>query len=116
LQSFAFKKPNSFCFMTDLVRTQLGRLRIIGFAEGISYLVLLGIAMPLKYIYQMPQMVRVTGMIHGLLFVLYVLFVVIVAVQFRWSIWKTTLAFIASLVPFGTFWADVKLFRPENQP
>jgi integral membrane protein len=100
--------------MIELAKTQLGRLRIIGFVEGISYLVLLGIAMPLKYIYELPQMVRITGMIHGLLFVLYVLYVCIVAVQLRWSwsLWKAFLAFVASLVPFGTFWADVRLFRP----
>jgi integral membrane protein len=98
--------------MIELAKTQLGRLRIIGFVEGISYLILLGIAMPLKYIYELPQMVRITGMIHGLLFVLYVLYVCIVAVQLRWSLWKVFLAFVASLVPFGTFWADVRLLRP----
>jgi integral membrane protein len=101
--------------MIELLKSSLGRLRIIGLAEGISYLVLLGIAMPLKYIYQSPQMVRVTGMIHGILFVLYVLYVVIVAVEHRWSFRKTLLAFLASLIPFGTFWAEVRLFRPYNQ-
>jgi integral membrane protein len=100
--------------MTELFKTQLGWLRIIGFAEGISYLLLLGIAMPLKYIYQLPQMVRITGMIHGLLFVLYILLVIMVAIELRWRVWKTILAFLASLIPFGTFWADVKLFRPYN--
>lgn len=97
--------------MIELLKTQLGRLRIIGFTEGISYLLLLGIAMPLKYLYQLPQMVRVTGMIHGVLFVLYVLYVILVAIELRWSFRKTILAFLASLIPFGTFWADIRLFR-----
>src|SRR5687768_2492575 len=97
--------------MIDLLKTQLGRLRIIGFAEGISYLILLGIAMPLKYFYQLPQTVRITGMIHGVLFVLYVLYVILVAVELRWNFRKIALALLASLIPFGTFWADVRLFR-----
>ena len=101
--------------MTELLKTSLGRLRIIGFAEGVSYLILLGIAMPLKYLYQLPQAVRVTGMIHGLLFVLYVLYVIIVAIELRWSFRKIILAFLASLISFGTFWADVRLFRPYNR-
>jgi integral membrane protein len=101
--------------MIELFKTQLGRLRVIGFAEGMSYLILLGIAMPLKYLYQQPGAVRVTGMIHGVLFVLYVLYVIIVAVELRWTFRKTLLAFLASLIPLGTFWADVRLFRPYNQ-
>lgn len=101
--------------MIELLKTQLGRLRIIGFVEGISYLILLGIAMPLKYLYQLPQMVRITGLIHGVLFVLYVLYVILVAVELRWSFRKTLLAFLASLIPFGTFWADVRLFRTYHQ-
>ena len=48
------------------------QLRWIGIAEGISYLVLLGIAMPLKYIFDLPLGVKITGWIHGLLFVLYI--------------------------------------------
>ncbi len=98
--------------MKELLKTSLGHLRIIGFTEGISYLLLLGIAMPLKYMYNMPGAVRVTGMIHGLLFVLYVVYVIKVTVALRWSFGKMVLALIASLIPFGTFWADVKLFRP----
>jgi integral membrane protein len=97
--------------MLQLAKTQLGRLRIVGFAEGVSFLVLLLIAMPLKYILGMPETVRVVGMMHGLLFVLYVLLVIQVKIERDWSFRKMLLALLASLVPFGTFWADVKLFR-----
>ncbi len=97
--------------MLQLAKTQLGCLRIIGFAEGVSFLFLLGIAMPLKYLMGMPETVRVTGMVHGLLFVLYVLLVIGVKFGRDWSFGKMLLALLASLVPFGTFWADVKLFR-----
>ncbi len=97
--------------MFDLVKTQLGRLRIIGFAEGLSFLILLGIAMPLKYFFGLPETVRVVGMAHGLLFVLYVLLVIQVKIEYGWSFRKMLLALLASVVPFGTFWADAKLFR-----
>jgi integral membrane protein len=97
--------------MFQLVKTQLGRLRIIGFVEGLSFLILLGIAMPLKYFFGLPETVRVVGMAHGLLFVLYVLLVIQVKIEYGWSFKKMLLALLASVVPFGTFWADAKLFR-----
>jgi integral membrane protein len=97
--------------MFHLVKTQLGRLRIIGFAEGLSFLILLGIAMPLKYFFGLPETVRVVGMAHGLLFVLYVLLVIQVKIEYGWSFKKMLLALLASVIPFGTFWADAKLFR-----
>ncbi len=97
--------------MLDLLKTQLGRLRIIGFAEGLSFLILLGVAMPLKYFFGLPETVRVVGMAHGLLFVLYVLLVIQVKIEYGWSFKKMLLALLASVVPFGTFWADAKLFR-----
>jgi len=93
------------------MKITLKTLRLIGLLEGISYLVLLGIAMPLKYYMDKPEMVKSVGMAHGVLFVLYVLFLLIVHIQYKWSILKTIGAFIASLVPFGTFYADKKWFR-----
>ncbi|GAB2777477.1 DUF3817 domain-containing protein [Rhabdobacter roseus] len=97
--------------MIALLKSSLGRLRIVGFLEGISYLVLLGIAMPLKYLAGQPEAVRVVGMAHGLLFVAYVLLVIQVTIELGWSWRKAFLAFVASLIPFGTFYADVKWFR-----
>jgi hypothetical protein len=74
--------------------SKIAWLRLTAFLEGVCFLVLLGIAMPLKYVWGMPEWVRAVGMAHGWL-------------SFR----KTALALVASVVPFGTFWADVKLFR-----
>lgn len=96
------------------LRSTIGRLRIIGFVEGLSYLVLLGIAMPLKYFAGLPQAVRVVGMAHGLLFVLYVLYVVLAWVEYRWSFKQLGLALLASVIPFGTFYADSALFRQTS--
>lgn len=97
--------------MLNLLKTSLGRLRIIGFLEGVSFLVLLGIAMPLKYMYDQPEMVKHTGRAHGLLFVLYVLLVIQVAYELGWNWKKVTLALVASVIPFGTFYADAKWFK-----
>ncbi len=94
----------------ELLKTALGRLRIVAFLEGCSYL-LLGITMILKYKFSMPQPNYVVGLAHGLLFVLYVILLLQVAFLHRWSLLKLFSGFVASLVPFGTFYADKKLFR-----
>ncbi len=99
----------------ELLRTAIGRLRVVGFFEGVSFLVLLFIAMPLKYMYDMPEVNKIVGMVHGLLFVLYVFGVIQVRIEYSWNWRKTMIALIASVVPFGTFYADAKLFKPEQQ-
>jgi integral membrane protein len=80
--------------------------RIVGFLEGISYLVLLGIAMPLKYLADMPLAVTIVGGMHGGLFVAYIGMSILLAILFRWPIGRLSLAVLASVVPTGTFWFD----------
>ena len=94
-----------------MFKSAIGRLRIVGFYEGISFLVLLLIAMPLKYWADIPQAVTVVGGLHGLLFVLYMLALLHVWIAQRWSIFKVAAAFIAAFLPFGTFVLDKKLLR-----
>ena len=94
--------------------TAIGRLRLIGISEGISYLLLLSIAMPLKYFAGLPEAVKYTGWVHGLLFILYVIALIQVKVSLHWSLKKTAIAFIASLLPFGTFILD-KQWREEEK-
>jgi integral membrane protein len=101
--------------MMDLLKTSLGRFRIIGFTEGISYLILLFIAMPLKYVWGQPASVRGFGSVHGFLFVLYVLFLVICTVKYSWSLKKTVLLFLISIIPFGNFYADKHYLKADNQ-
>ncbi|WP_395768606.1 DUF3817 domain-containing protein [Aquirufa sp.] len=96
--------------LTNLLKTALGRLRIVAFLEGCSYL-LLGFTMILKYKYAMPQPNYVVGLAHGILFVLYVGLLLQVSLIHRWNLLKMFGAFVASLIPFGTFWADKALFR-----
>ena len=89
----------------------LQNLRIVAFLEGMSFLVLLFVAMPLKYMLGLPIAVRVVGSIHGLLFVMFVAALVRVAFARRWPLRRSALAFGASCVPFGTFVLDRVLAR-----
>lgn len=92
-----------------MMGTPLSRLRMIALSEGISYVILLGIAMPLKYGFDMPQAVRVFGMLHGVLFVFFVLALAHAQLTRRWSVLFSALVFVSSLLPLGAFWMDRKL-------
>ena len=92
-----------------MMKTALGRFRVVSLVEGISYLVLLGIAMPLKYFVEIPAAVTVAGSLHGLFFCLYILALAQVTFVNRWSIIRVIGAFIASLVPFGNFVLDRRI-------
>lgn len=83
--------------------------RVLAYLEGISFLVLLGIAMPLKYAYGMPEAVKWVGRIHGALFVGYAVGLAMVASEFSWSGKKTAQGFLAAILPFGPFYFDRKL-------
>ncbi|KAA3651276.1 MAG: DUF3817 domain-containing protein [Bacteroidetes bacterium] len=78
----------------------------ISFWEGISFVVLLLIAMPLKYMFDMPQMVKVVGMLHGVLFVAYVFQLLYLATFKVWSIKTIALYFLGSFVPLMAFWVE----------
>ncbi len=91
-------------------------LRIIAWIEGVSYLVLVGIAMPLKYLADQPEAVRVTGMIHGVLFMLFCVALALAWRQRRWSLLRSTVAFASALVPGATFFMDRHLARWDNEP
>ena len=101
-----------------MLHTPLGRLRVIGFIEGCSFLVLLFIAMPLKYIADIKMAVTIVGALHGGLFVLFCLSVLEVTARRPWrtgwtlQFWAATA--VASLVPFGTFVLDRWLKRIEK--
>lgn len=94
--------------------TPLGRFRMTAIAEGISFIVLLFIAMPLKYMAGDPRAVLYVGWVHGLLFMIYILTLIIVAIKLEWKFKKTAFAFLASLMPFGTFIMDKSLKKEER--
>ncbi|MDB4962971.1 MAG: YdzA [Myxococcales bacterium] len=91
--------------MTSL-HTPLGRFRLISLVEGISYIVLMGIAMPLKYLAGNSEAVRVVGSIHGGLFVLFALALLHVSISERWPRRASATAMIAALLPLGAFWLE----------
>lgn len=94
---------------------QLRIFRMIILAEGISLLVLLFIAMPMKYFMGMPEVVKVVGWAHGLLFMVYVGMLIVLQVTQRWSFIFFVGAFLASIVPFGTFILDKQLRKRETE-
>ena len=97
------------------IKTSIGRLRVIGFWEGVSFLVLLGIAMPLKYLYHEPGAVRVVGMAHGVLFMLYLVVAIHTALDRNWTWRRTALVLLASVLPAGPFVVDAKILREEAE-
>lgn len=85
------------------MKTPLDRFLKIGWAEGWSFLILLFIAMPIKYLAGNPVPVKVVGMLHGILFVLYVLALLQAASAGKWKLKTTVIALFLSFIPFGTF-------------
>lgn len=82
--------------------------------EALSYLLLLGIAMPLKYYWEKPTLVEYLGMAHGILFIAYVFAAFILYKQLAWTKKTLVIVLICSLLPFGPFYAEKK-YLPANQ-
>ena len=85
--------------------------RATAILEGISYLLLFGMTMPLKHWADIPEPNKVIGYAHGFLFILYVVVAVVFCRERKWSIKRFVILFVASLLPFGTFYADKKYLR-----
>ncbi|WP_046757657.1 DUF3817 domain-containing protein [Kordia jejudonensis] len=96
---------------TTLRETQLVRsFRLIAILEGISYIAFF-ITMPLKYMYETPMPNKFVGMAHGILFMLYVLLAFLVVREQKWSFKRFVIFFVASLIPFATFYIERKYLR-----
>lgn len=87
----------------------LRSFRLVAFLEGLSFVVLLFIAMPLKYYAGLPLAVRVVGIVHGVLFIGFVITLLRAATVHRWPVSRSLVAFVASLLPLGTFVFDRSL-------
>ncbi len=88
---------------------QLHIFRMIAIAEGISFLILLFIAMPLKYMLDIPEPVQIMGWIHGILFMTFIFSAILVFTYFNKGFVWLAKALAASLIPFGTFFLDREL-------
>ena len=90
------------------------RFKWISLAEGLSFILLLGIAMPLKYRYGMPLAVKYLGWLHGLLFVVYGYVLFPTASHLKWSFGRIFFALVASVLPFGPFLFDRNLKKSQQ--
>ena len=85
--------------------------RVVSFLEGTSYLLLLFVAVPIKYWLNDPQYVKLLGMPHGLLFVGYIVLAFLLKPQMKWNMKKFGIVLLASIFPFGSFYIDKKYLR-----
>jgi len=96
--------------MEKILTTALGRLRVLAFLEGFSLLILVFIAVPLKYYAHNPSWVKAIGPVHGMLFLLFVFNTISLGVAQHWSFKTTTWkVLLACIIPFGTFYVDWKI-------
>lgn len=96
---------------TIALHDPVDRVRLLGWLEGISYILLVFIAMPLKYLADQPQMVQITGWIHGALFMGLALLVAVTWLQRQLSFGMSVVVMVAALLPFGPFLIDRRLQR-----
>jgi integral membrane protein len=94
---------------------ELKLFRKIALAEGISFLLLLLIAMPLKYYFGIPMAVKVVGWAHGVLFIAYILLTFLAIPIMKWNWFSTGVALAVSLIPAGTFWLDKSLKKRQKE-
>lgn len=98
-----------------MLKTSLSRLRLVSFAEGISYLVLLYYSIYEKRILGNAEAIYTPGMIHGVLFVLFCVVLLNVWIDHSWPLKKAAFAFLCSLLPFAPFYLERKLKQEELQ-
>ena len=85
--------------------------RIVGLLEGISFLLLMSVGLYFKYVLNDPSYVKLLGMPHGLLFMLYLILAYLIKKEMNWSNKKLAIVSLAAIVPFGTFYVDIKYLR-----
>ena len=99
-------QPSTLPTLTKGQNTVLKNLTIAGYLEGTSFLLLLGIAMPLKYMLGIPEAVQYVGMAHGALFIAYLLMLLIATNKIKMPLWAMPLGVLGSFLPFGPFIFD----------
>ena len=92
----------------------LPTFRLVALLEGVSYILLLFIATPVKYLANDPQYVKLLGMPHGILFIAYVVMAVLISKDMQWNNRTLWIVLIASIIPFGTFYIDKKYLKTVN--
>ncbi|WP_059104221.1 DUF3817 domain-containing protein [Shouchella shacheensis] len=90
--------------------------KLISYLEGASLLLLLFVAMPMKYMMNVPEAVSIVGMAHGVLFIAYMLFVAGFFFGRKWSLKTTVFGSVASVLPFGTFVFEGRWLKQQERP
>ena len=96
------------------ITDRLSFLRMMAVIEGVSYL-LFGLTMPLKYVWDITVPNKIVGYAHGWLFIAYIALCLMAIIRYRWNLLTAAGVLLASLIPFGTFVADAKVFKPEQE-
>lgn len=102
------------CHNSAVWQHPIGRVRLIGWLEAVSFLLLLGVAMPLKYGAGLPAAVTAAGLVHGVLFLALCYTTLLTASEVKWSIGKAASVIGAALLPFGPFLIDARLKREQQ--
>lgn len=92
----------------------LNIFRLIAFLEGVSYILLLFIATPIKHFGGDEQYVKLLGMPHGLLFVTYIVLAILLKNELKWTAKQFTIVLVASIIPFGTFYVERVYLKPQS--
>ncbi|MBO6880265.1 MULTISPECIES: DUF3817 domain-containing protein [Winogradskyella] len=88
--------------------------RIVTLLEGVSYILLLFVATPIKYFGNDPQYVKLLGMPHGLLFIAYIVLAILISKDMKWNNRTLRTVLLASIIPFATFYVEKKFLRKSN--
>lgn len=88
--------------------------RAVAFSEGVSYILLLGIAVPIKYAFKDPTYVKLLGMPHGILFIAYIILAIMVSSKLKWDNKTLFIVLLASIIPFGTFFVNRKYLKQTS--
>ncbi|MEY8849009.1 DUF3817 domain-containing protein [Psychroserpens sp. XS_ASV72] len=88
--------------------------KIVAFLEGVSYILLLFVAVPIKYLAGDPQYVKWLGMPHGILFLAYIVLALMLASELKWPRRTLVIVLLASIIPFGTFYVDRTYLKSKS--
>jgi integral membrane protein len=88
---------------------------MLAILEGMSYLLIIFVTMPLKYYFGMLIPNKIIGLLHGILFIAYIYFAFIVAREKKWQMSQLLIVLAASVIPFATFWVDFKFLKEKKQ-
>jgi integral membrane protein len=99
---------------SETFRSPIGKMRVVGFFEGLSFVALMGIGMPMKYMMGQPLVVKITGPIHGILFLWLCMVIARAVFEKGWPTKNGAIVFVAALLPFGPFLIDSWLKRQQG--